>query len=129
MLGHVVKRLTWLFRDGCRIPLCFKNILCVPQQSGLSTSLLHRLAHQGIFVPSQTIHYWIFGAPVYKTDQQLGLAGMDANEWCNFLNTLRNVGLCYGQGGDQIIWDGPLKENSVIVKDAYQHINSSLYTE
>lgn len=55
----------------------------------------------------------------------MGLMGEEATEWDQLRDCLRVAGLCWDVGGDSIVWDGPLKDGNLIVKDIYRSISAS----
>lgn len=128
ILGHITVRLTWLFRDGSRIPICNLNMLGLDCQTKPSDRLIHFLAHRGICHLSQTISSWTFGALIFKNAQQLGLHDEIASEWDHIHDSLIAAGVCYSAGGDCIIWDGPMAADLPIVKDIYHIINFKSYS-
>ena len=115
-------RIGWHFRDGSSIPIGALNFLPLLHHSNPSICLLHAFTTRGIFYFSQVIFYWSYGAPIFKSSEQLHLQGPDAVEWDLIRNILRCAGLCYAQGGDQLIWNDPLRNNDVIVKEVYKDI-------
>lgn len=125
VLSHVYGCVTWRFSDGGCIPLAFNSIMSLPKQMCLSPRLLHRLSHRGIIFLSQTIYYWSFGALIFKTVEQLALTGPEASEWDFIRDAFRGAGFCHSTGGDMIIWNGPMKNDAVIVKEVYRNISHS----
>ena len=57
----------------------------------------------------------------------MGLGEAEASEWEQVRDYLRGAGLCWDSGGDIILWDGPLNDGGLIVKDIYRSINASTY--
>lgn len=76
---------------------------------------------------SQTIYTWIAAAPIFKSAFQLGLIGADAIEWDLLRDYLRSAGFCYAMGGDRIVWNGPLMEDTLIAQEIYRILMPSLY--
>lgn len=129
ILDHIACKLVWVFRDGGSIPLGSNRILGINSQILLPPALIHRMTHNGTHFLSQTILQWSFGASVFKSPQQLGLIGDDAETWDQYRMMLSGSGLCYDRGGDFITWDGPLVEDSLIMKDIYTGIISNRYID
>lgn len=99
---------------GCRGLI---NLQC---RKGPSLPLIHALAHKGIHYLAQVIREWYFSAPTFKTADQIGLNGAAAVEWESVRDILRGAGLCYAPGGDCMVWNGPMENNSIIVKEVYR---------
>lgn len=122
IISLIKPRICWHFRDGSSIPIGALNLLPLLRHSTPSIRLLHAFTIRGIFYISQVIHDWSYGALIFKSSEQLDLHGPDADEWDTIRNILRCAGLCYAPGGDQLIWNGPLRNNIVIVKEIYRDI-------
>ena len=116
----------WNFRDGSHIPIGATTLLQLAPENGPSRNLIHALSIRGILFYSQIILHWSHSAPIFKTAAHLGLEGAVVDHWIFFRDSLRQAGLCYATRGDKLVWGGPMRNRSLIVKDVYQYfINSS----